>query len=282
VDGGVWQANSVPHRVAQALEQRMYAAADGLIVLSHRARRVVEELAAVRRRRTPVIVVPSCVDLEQFHRTPGTSGRQGGGLGLIYIGSIGYRYIFDRIARFVAVACRELGDVQFRVLTRTEPTVVENTLRQAGVAEGTWSVNAVPHAAVPGELARQHAGLFFLTQGLSEHGCSPTKIGEYWASGLPVVTTPNVSDTDDIIRRHGVGVIVREHSETEYRRAARELRSLLDDPDLPRRCRSAAEMHYALEPACERQMALYQAVLGQSGWCNGTLKHKEINEPLCS
>ena len=36
-----------------------------------------------------------------------------------------------------------------------------------------------------------------------------------------------------------------------------QLRTLLEDRDLPARCRRAAETHYALEPACERQLSLY-------------------------
>jgi glycosyltransferase involved in cell wall biosynthesis len=209
-------------------------------------------------------VVPSCVDLERFRWTPKQAPARTHEVRLIYIGSIGYRYIFDRISRFVAAAGRELCQVRLRVLTRTKPSVVDAALCEGGVPEGTWSVASVPHASVPGELAGQDGGLFFLTQGLSEHGCSPTKIGEYWASGLPVVTTPNVSDTDEIIRRHGVGVIVREHSDTEYRRAARELRELLCDPGLPPRCRTAAENYYNLGDACERQVALYRSVLAET------------------
>ena len=76
--------------------------------------------------------------------------------------------------------------------------------------------------------------------------------------GLPVVTTPNVSDTDEIIRRERVGVIVKGHTDGDYRRAARQLRSLLADGDLAIRCRRAAETHYALPPACERQFQLYK------------------------
>jgi len=188
-------------------------------------------------------------------------------LRLIYIGSIGYRYIFDRISQFVAAARRELSAVSFRVLTRTDPKIVGGMLQEAGVPSEAWSIASAPHAEVPGELRRQHAGLFFLTNGLSEHGCSPTKIGEYWASGLPVVTTPNVSDTDEIIRRHQVGVIVRDHSEMEYRRAARELFELLGDPGLSIRCRRAAEQYYSLDTAVERQIGLYRTVL------NGRLGH---------
>jgi len=264
VDGGVWREGSRVHRLAKALEGRMYARADGIVTLSHRARRQVEHLSAVRNRAAPTIVVPSCVNLDQFPTNPPAMEARGDGLRLVYIGTIGLRYLFDRVARFAAVAAQELGSLNLRILSRTEPKLVETLVKQSGLSEDAWTLDCVPHSAMPAELVTRHAGLFFLTQGLSEQGCSPTKVGEYWASGLPVVTTPNISDTEDIIERERVGVIVRAHSDDDYRRAARELRVLLDDPELPRRCRRAAEAHYALEPACERQMTLYREVLARA------------------
>lgn len=261
VDGGFWEAGSALHRLTRALEAALYARADGLIALSHRAKAVLAELPAVRRRATPVIIVPSCVDLERFAWQPAERREPRDGLRLVYTGAVGGRYILDRIGRFVALAEEEGGGATLRVLTRERPALVEELLARGGLPRQAWSLACLPHEAMPAELRRHDAGLFFLTQGLSEHGCSPTKIGEYWACGLPVVTTPNVSDTDEIIRRERVGVVVSAHTDAEYRRAALELRALLADPELPRRCRRAAEAHYALAPACERQLALYDQLM---------------------
>ncbi len=66
VDAGVWAKNSRPHRVAKSLEQRMYSRSDAIIALSNRAKNLIEEIDDVRRKQTPVIVVPSCVDLDLF------------------------------------------------------------------------------------------------------------------------------------------------------------------------------------------------------------------------
>jgi glycosyltransferase involved in cell wall biosynthesis len=114
---------------------------------------------------------------------------------------------------------------------------------------------------MPAELTRHDAGLYFIATGSSAAGTSPTRVGEYWACGLPVVITPGVSDTEEIIRRERVGVVVREDSDAGYREAVRELRALLADGGVAQRCRTAAETHYGLEAACERQFALYQALL---------------------
>jgi glycosyltransferase involved in cell wall biosynthesis len=113
---------------------------------------------------------------------------------------------------------------------------------------------------MPAELRRHHVGLLFLARGSSEHGCSPTKIGEYWASGIPVIVSPYVSDIDEIVARNQSGVIVWGETDEDYRLAARQLKSLLPDSGLAARCRQAAEEHYALAPAIERQLALYERV----------------------
>lgn len=263
VDGGVWKENSAPHRIAKFLERRMYSRADGIIAVSHRGKRVIESLPEVQRNRIPLIVVPSCVDLDHFQMKQPDLPSEGDTLRLVYIGSVGCRYILDRAGRFASIASGETGPAHLRVLSHSEPALVSSMLRGSGLSDNEWSFDVVPHALMPKELAREHAGLFFLARGISEHGCSPTKIGEYWAAGLPVVTTPNVSDTDEIIRRERVGVIVEGHSDDDYRRAASELRSLLDDKELSLRCRRAAEEHYALQPACERQLELYRSLLSE-------------------
>jgi len=261
VDGGFWAQGSALHRASSAIERRLYARADGLVALSRRAQQVLEGLPAVQRRATPVVVVPSCVDLERFVLRRARPPSRPEEVHFVYMGAVGGRYILDRVGRFLAVAASELGRVQLRVLSRADPALVESMLASSGLPREAWSLDYLPHEVMPEELSRQDAGLFFLTQGLSEHGCSPTKVGEYWASGLPVVTTPNVSDIDELVLRHRAGVVVTEHSDAAYRKAAVQLRELLADPDTPRRCREAAEGYYALRAACERQVALYHQLV---------------------
>jgi glycosyltransferase involved in cell wall biosynthesis len=256
VDAGVWKAGSRQHIIARYLENTMYARADGIIALSNQAKRQIESIPAVEHRGTPVTVVPSCVDLGRFPPPP-TSIACDGSLRFVYVGNVGGRYGFDKIGRFVAEASRRVSRVNLRVLTMSDRHVVTSALSAAGLPSDCWSMDNVAHQAVPAELARSHVGMHFLSQGLSDHAGSPTKIGEYWAAGLPVVVTPNAGDTSEIISSERVGVVVNEHSDVEYERAVRELRSLLSEAGLARRCRRAAESHYALEPACERQVGLY-------------------------
>src|SRR5262249_15207409 len=227
-----------------------------IIALSQLAKRQIESLPVVDHRGTPVTVVPSCVDLRRFPPPP-TSIACDGSLRFVYVGRVGGRYRLERMGRLVAVASRWFPLVNLRVLTMSDRDLVTSDLSAAELPAECWSMDSVPHQAVPAELARRHVGMHFLSQGLSDHGGSPTKIGEYWAAGLPVVVTPNAGDTSEIILSERVGVVVNEHTDAEYGRVVQELRSLLSENGLARRCRRAAESLYALEPACERQVGLY-------------------------
>jgi glycosyltransferase involved in cell wall biosynthesis len=259
VDGGVWRRGSWAHRAAKTLERLLYRRAGGIMVLSRRAMEEVRKLPGCLNK--PIMVVPSAVDLDRFTPAHGSNLLpQEDLLRLIYVGSVGGRYLLDRLAHFAAVARSRVGRVHLRILTPASPTLVRQAVGGGLLGPDEWSLDRVPYRSVPAELSRHHVGLFFLTQGLSEHGCSPTKVGEYWASGLPIVTTANVSDVDDIIASERVGVVVREHTDAAYTRAVDELVDLLKDPDLSNRCRQAAERNYSLDLACDRLAALYTAV----------------------
>jgi glycosyltransferase involved in cell wall biosynthesis len=257
VDGGFWTLNSRPHKVAKYLENKMYQRADGIIALSHRAKTNLEQ----GYPNKPVIIVPSCVDLDSFHLPETQPVFSDDEIKLVYIGSVGGRYILDKIGAFVATARKTGKNVTLKIFSKADTNLITQMLDAGGLERGAWSLEAVPYSEMPNHLVKYQAGLFFLTQGISEHGCSPTKIGEYWAVGLPVITSPNVSDTDDFINRNKVGVIVKEHTVVAYLEALNELCELLKDKNLSSRCRKSAENHYALAPACERQFALYQQLV---------------------
>ena len=262
VDGGFWAAGSLIHRTAKLIEAQLYDSADGVIVLSSSAAREVSARPRLRSRRTPVAIVPSCVDLERFQPRSGPRDDREP-LSIVYSGAVGGRYQLDRAGRFTAILAQS-RDVRLRVYTREPAATVARLLRTAGLDDQLWTCESLPHQEMPARLARADFGLFFLASGTSEHACSPTKIGEYWASGIPVVTTPGVSDVDAAIDRFRCGVVLRGHSDAEYARASREIQLLLGDPGLAARCRAAGEEHYSLRAATDRQIELLRDLARQT------------------
>ena len=86
----------------------------------------------------------------------------------------------------------------------------------------------------------------------------PTKIGEFLASGRPVVVNPGLVDAAGLVERSDCGVVYGRSPSTGVTEAVDRLELLLTDPDLPGRCRSLAEAHFDLDRGVDRLLAVYE------------------------
>jgi glycosyltransferase involved in cell wall biosynthesis len=122
------------------------------------------------------------------------------------------------------------------------------------------SVLSADFADVPRWLGRADAGLAFYKPGWSRQATCPTKIGEYLATGLPVVVNDAVGDMEEVVGTNEVGVVLSEFTADAYRSALDRLEKLWADPDLAARCRQIAESRFSLDLGVERYWAIYQRV----------------------
>jgi glycosyltransferase involved in cell wall biosynthesis len=261
IEAGNWSDGCRRYRLAKRIEHGLYRQAAGVIALTKHARRLV---TALRPTYPPesTVVVPSCVDLDTF-RPAETTVRRGGPLSLAYSGSLGGRYRIEEMARFLRVTRQEVPSASLTIYSHSSAELIRSRLRGCGVPDDAWSLVFVPHQEMAGALRRHTAGLLFQATGISSQVGSPTKIGEYWACGLPVVTTPLVGDVEGAIHEESVGVIIPRDTDDACRAGARQLRDLLQDPDLGLRCRRAAERLYDLNQGVAVQLGLFQKIVAE-------------------
>jgi glycosyltransferase involved in cell wall biosynthesis len=187
----------------------------------------------------------------------------GDGPVLTYAGSLGSWYRFEEMLDFFLVARQQLLDLRFLVLTM-DPEVASAAVSSRRLESGVI-IRRVEPEQVPAHLAAADAGVCFLGESFSKTASSPTKYGEYLATGLPVVTN---RWTGDAVRLEAerTWLLVDGFDEASYRHVAVRLRGLLADPDRTREAaRSLAEREFSLETALDRYDALYRQVLTSAG-----------------
>lgn len=257
VEGGVWLSGSLAHRIAKRLERRMYEAADGLILLTEESRRHVVQLPGVAGRMQPTVIVPSCVDLDNFRCEGEPETNSSDSIRLVYLGSLGGRYLVAPIVRAFRTF-RDQGElVSLTIISHTDHESVRIMLASAGLPSGEYELMRLSHDAVPGALCAASVGLFFLSDGVGALSCSPTKVGEYLACGLPVLLSSGLGELNDEIVRRRVGAVVEEVEGGSYDEPVSEITALLRDGELPERCRRTARELFGLEQSVRRQLELY-------------------------
>jgi glycosyltransferase involved in cell wall biosynthesis len=254
-DAGVWREGSKVYRAVKWLERAGLRRADQVVVLTERMRAWLSENGLARAEK--VTVIPCCVGLSRFEGDGMKSDEsvaernvidEGGAerFEVVYAGAATGLYLLEEMARFF-LAVRELRPrAFFRVLTRSDAGHVSEVLKRAGLSTEEFRVGAVEPSEVPVYLKRARLGLSFRKASFSQIAASPTKIPEYLAAGLPAVSNEGIGDTDELLERERVGVVVRGFTREDYAEAAARAVSLAEDPQTRVRCVEAARRHFDL------------------------------------
>lgn len=256
VDAGVWPAGGSLYRITKAVERKLFADADAFVVLTQRARQILfPGRSTTDTLGRPIEVIPCCVDLEKFKEaTPGLREIRRKQLNvnerrvLAYVGALGGWYLSSEMADFIAVAHERDPAIFALLLTQSETQAesLKSRLQQLGLSPGDYRVGAVPPHEVPENLAAADFAFCFIKPGYSKLSSSPTKIGEFLASGLPVLCNAGIGDTDDLLATNRVGVSVATFDRDSYIRALHELDDLAADRGLRQRCRAVARQYFDL------------------------------------
>jgi len=241
VDAGRWRTGSLPFRLTKLVERKAIHRAAAAVVLTERARRL---LFGEDDRR--VAVIPCCVDLT----LAGVDGRSRQGIRerleladrtvLIYVGKFTGWYLQREMVDFFSRARRAIPDLHFVVLSQSPPSIVLAEFARFGLPRTTHTVTEVEPADVAAYLAAADAAIAFIRPCHSKLSSSPTKIGEYLASGLPVVTGAGIGDVDGLFAEFDVGVVLDSFDPACLEHGVRRLRSRMVEPGHADRCRRAA------------------------------------------
>ena len=82
---------------------------------------------------------------------------------------------------------------------------------------------------------------------------------------MPVVSNAGIGDTDDILQREMVGVVVQQLTEDGYHQAISQLLELMTTRELSERCRSVAHKYFDLDTiGGPRYCAVYRHLMENS------------------
>lgn len=251
---------SLLHRLIVAAERSCLQRAGAVVSLTHAAVQHIMSLYPKNMIKGFLEVIPTCADLKRF--SPGSQTPDKKIIGCLGTVLSGWFHL-DWLACFLAVAARRDPSVFFEITTRDDPDCVRSAIGGGKDLQSRLSVLPSASEDVHRVLQKQIASVMFFSQGLGKLGSSPTRMAEILGCGLPVVANDGVGDVAIIIRKYRVGVIVSGPSEEDMSVALDELYALLADPELPLRCRRAAEEVFSLDAGTSAYIKLYEKVLAE-------------------
>jgi len=250
VDAGHWKQGSLPYRATKWFERLAFRHADAVIVLT---RRIAEILRSEfpTLQRTPVYVIPCCVDVESY--PIGTDRlalrRELGIVGspvLAYVGSLGTWYMGREMVRFFKRVQQSEPQATFLVLTQY-PELAREMFHEQKIAPERYVLKTVASSEVPRWLSAADFAVAFIKPCYSKISSSPTKVGEYLAAGLPFVTNRGIGDLEELLTNNPAGALVDSFEDSQYAVAFQTVLSMLKDPAVHERCCKIAEKNFSMK-----------------------------------
>lgn len=250
VENGTWKKNSSRFKLLFRMEKKMSHRAQHLIAASPYMESYATRKYNLQRSNLPV--KPACADLDLFNPVSRKNGDALRGYDLqnkivcIYAGKLGGIYFEDEVFAFWKHCSQFWGD-RFRaiLLGNFEESYIAEKCRKNSLQRFVIIQKAVPHVEVPSYISNASFGLTPVKPVPTKKCCTPIKDGEYWACGIPVLITRDISIDSDLIRENQCGVVIEDFSERYYDDAIARMDALLknEPSELAKRCRSLAERH---------------------------------------
>ena len=230
LEGGGWDRPpfGAVFRYFKRRERDFFREADAIVSLTQAARDQIATRPAGERPRAPVMVIPCCVDFDHFVLANATQRKQTRDeLGISkdatvvgYLGSLGGNYMLDQMLRlFVAVRDRRPG-ARLLMVTRNPPAEILVAALAHDISAEELIIRTATRDEVPRLISAADIGMAFKQPSFSALACSPTKLGEMLALGIPMVVNAGVGDVELVARDNDATVVVERFDQDALAEAA--------------------------------------------------------------
>ncbi len=235
VENGTWAENSFAFQVLSKFEEWQSKRAKFVISATEGMRNYAREKFDIEFENN-FFVKPACVDLDLFGLQLRKKSQLLDELQLrdkivaVYAGKFGGIYLDVEVFDLVKVAIEYWGDrFRFLLLTGHSEDEIKEMREKHGIGDEVVVQKFVPHREIPNYMGLADFGLTPVKPVPTKRYCTPIKDGEYWALGLPVIITKNISDDSDIIEEEEIGYVLQDLTLKEYKSAVEKIDAILSD-----------------------------------------------------
>jgi len=165
----------------------------------------------------------------------------------IYVGKFGGLYEEDEAFDLFNKAFEIFGE-SFRLilLNAHSKAFIEQKLAQRDIDLDKVKHLLAPHNKISDYLSVSDFAFASIKSSVVSKFCSPVKIGEYWAVGLPIIISEGIGDDSEIIENEGIGAVYTTLTESKVR-ALRKIQSLLGQEGLSEKIKGLALKHRSFD-----------------------------------
>lgn len=202
VDFAGWSPRGPAYLAMRGVERAMLQLADGVMVRTQHAARILRQRAGRKAKTLNIHVIPNGRDATVYRPDPAQRARiraahqiAADALVLVSVGSLGPQY-YPAVQADIAARLLAADPTAHVIFLTAQHQEILDLLRAHNVDLKRVIAQRVPADTVSHYLAAADVGLALRKPAFSQQAVCPLKVGEYLLAGLPVIATTGVGDLD--------------------------------------------------------------------------------------
>ena len=269
VDGNIWNLKILPFKKVynyfKKKEEDFLLNADQVVSLTYNGKGEMRSWKYLQGKVDNISVIPCCADLNHFdYNTNKRDEKIKSDLSIpienqviCYLGSIGTWYMMNEMLDYFKVHLKKFPQTTFLWITKDDSSSIIDAAKIRGI-ENSITIQPSERKGLPKLLSVCDASIFFIKPMFSKKASSPTKMAELLGMGIPLICNSDVGDTDEIVKKENVGIVINEFQENSYSKAVEEFEKVLNIPK--QHLREIAQKHFSLEMGVKSYSKIYEAL----------------------
>ena len=265
LESGLWSSPIYKpvYHYFKAQEKAFFKKCDIAISLTHVGKRAIIDLGL--KEESKVEVIPTCVNFEvfkPFSEAIRSAKRKEmnipeSAMVFLYSGSVGSNYRTDLVLKFFKKLKDKWPNSFLVFLSHSDHQIIEKEIALANVAIEDCRIKSVSYTEVSPHLMVGDVGLIMYNLGFSVIGRSPTKLGEYWASGLLCLSARDIGDLQAIVSSYpNSGVLINSlDKDQDFDQGIDRILQIQVDKE---KLREDSYDYFALEKGSAAYLAIYK------------------------
>jgi len=256
------KTGSLAYNITRHLEKKCLKNSASIVSLTKAAIIHMDEIHPKLNIISKASYIPTCTNLEHFKLKefkPVNNDEK------IIISSVGTLlsgwFRLDLFKKVVNILLSNY-DIYIEILTRDDPEKVMKMLDANNNFSERITVQSVLFEKIPSKIAKHHGSILFYNTDVSRLGSCPTRMGELFGVGVPILANPGVGDFKKIISEKSIGVIIEnDYNLEEIEKSIDTFIKLIQEKSISKRCREIAVEFFSLESGVKNYIAIYSNTL---------------------
>jgi glycosyltransferase involved in cell wall biosynthesis len=271
-DEGRWFNHRATYKIGKFIERKLLQSSEAIVTLTKLHADDLREGLLKKFPEKQIGTIPTCADYEALDTRRLTYGAVPDAirtqvedkLTVGLVGSVNSSYCLRESLFLFRCLLERRADAHLLCLTR-QISQMETLLREANIPNNSYTLTTARHQDMAEWLSLMKWALLLLNTKFSKRGSVPTKLAEFFASGVRIIQHGCNSEVSEKVREAGSGIVLDRLRETDLRQAAL---AVADAPILREdvlRARESTRAYFSVEVGVNRYEELLNKLIGESG-----------------